>query len=146
MPITPQQYEEMRARIERTRGSSPAPPSAPAARTPRRLRQQTGPLMNKLEAEFFGRIRFLYPNFPPVRPHAKTFRLCNGVRYTPDFTASCWPRAGDSSTETAWEVKGPKSWDDAIVKIKMAAHEFPEICWRFAWKEGGIWQEQIILP
>lgn len=119
--------------------------SAPPARLLGRLRQNPKPVLNKLETEYFNLIKDKFPNFPPVRPQAKTFRLCNGVRYTPDLSCSYWPVEAGPSTETCWEIKGPKSWDDAIVKIKMAAHEFPEICWRFVWKESGEWREQIVL-
>jgi hypothetical protein len=118
----------------------------PAAHEPRRIRQDTKPLLNKLETEFLNRVKDLYPNYPPVRAQSKTFRLCNGVRFTPDLSCSIWPVDGGPARETCWEIKGPKSWDDAIVKAKMAAHEFPEICWRFVWKEKGKWLEQILLP
>ena len=107
--------------------------------------------MNRLETEFYERIRSQYPNFPPVRCHAKTYLLANGVRYTPDFSASSWPDIREDQTagparETCWEVKGPHSWDDALVKIKVAAHEFPEIHWLFVWKKDGRWCEQTVLP
>lgn len=113
-----------------------------------RIRQDSKPLLNKLETEFLARVKDLYPNYPPVRAQAKTFRLCNGVRFTPDLSCSIWPVEGGPSRETCWEIKGPKSWDDAIVKVKMAAHEFPEICWRFVWKDkiSKEWCEQIVLP
>lgn len=112
----------------------------------KRIRQDSKPLMNNLETEYFNRLKDLYPNYPPIRAQAKTFRLCNGVRFTPDLSCSIWPVCGDAARETCWEIKGPHSWDDAIVKVKMAAHEFPEICWHFCWKENGEWKEQILLP
>jgi hypothetical protein len=122
-------------------------PSNEAPRSPRRIRQDSKPLLNKLETEFLARVKDLYPNYPPVRAQAKTFRLCNGVRFTPDLSCSLWPVDNGPSRETCWEIKGPKAWDDSIVKIKMAAHEFPEICWRFVWKDKATkeWCEQIIL-
>jgi hypothetical protein len=117
------------------------------ARPFQRIRQSTKPLLNKLETEYFNRIKDLYPNYPPVRAQAKTFRLCNGVRFTPDLSCSIWPVDGGAARETCWEIKGVQMWDDAVVKAKMAAHEFPEICWRFVWKnKDGKWCEQILLP
>jgi len=119
-------------------GSNPAHPT--------RIRQSHKPLMNGLENEWFARIKDRYPNYPPVRPQAKTFRLCNGVRFTPDFSCSIWPVEGSAARETCWEVKGPHAWEDSLIKLKMAAHEYPEICWHLAWKKEGKWCEQILLP
>lgn len=150
----------LRARIEQALGAvtplaaggqvATGKTSAPLdpARPSRRIRQDTKPLLNKLETKFLNRIKDLYPNYPPIRAQAKTFRLCNGVRFTPDLSCSIWPVENGAARETCWEIKGPKSWDDAIVKVKMAAHEFPEICWRFVWKDKTTkeWCEQILLP
>ena len=144
-----------RAEAERqlgTRGSEPHPPcTGGTAASPPRLRQDHGPKMNKLESEWFAVIKGQYPNYPPVRSHAKTYVLANGVRYTPDFSASCWPDVDGEVTlgparETCWEVKGPHSWDDALVKIKVAAHEWPEVHWIFVWKINGRWCQQHVLP
>jgi len=113
----------------------------------KRVRQSSKPLMNKLETEFYERIRNLYPNFPPVRCQAKTYRIANGLRYTPDFTASPWPANCGPARETAWEVKGPWATEDSIVKLKAAAATFPEVCWLLVWKDStGQWNEQRILP
>lgn len=120
---------------------------------PSRLRQNHAPKMNKTEIRWFNQIKGKFPNFPPVRSHGKTFLLANGVRYTPDFSASCWPFLDDvtgdtagGARETCWEVKGPRAWDDALVKIKFAAHEWPEIHWIFCWEQDGKWQQQTVLP
>jgi len=114
---------------------------------PKRLRQTNKPLMNKLEAEFYGRIKDAYPNYPPIRIQAKTYRLANGLRYTPDFTASSWPGDGGPAQETAWEVKGPWIDGDSFPKLKMAASVWPEVRWLLVWKDStGQWNEQRILP
>jgi len=109
-----------------------------------RVRQsRKGP--NKLEREWFELLRerpFFYYT-PTLRLHAKTYLLANGVRYTPDVTVSFWPIYGK---ETAWEVKGPWATDDALVKLKVAAREWPEVVWILVWKEDGCWKEQVILP
>lgn len=101
--------------------------------------------MNKLEAEYFAILNTQFPNYPRPRAQAKRYKLGNGVNFTPDFTSSSWPDEGGSK-ETAWEVKGKHSWDDAIVKIKMAATVWPEINWWFCWKDDGHWKEQRVLP
>jgi len=106
----------------------------------KRIRQKSGPKMNKLESEFWEVLRN-DSTVCDVRPHAKTYVLGNGVRYTPDFTGRV------SQVETAWEVKGKHSWDDALVKIKMAPTIFPEIRWFMVWKDSeGQWQKQKVLP
>lgn len=110
-----------------------------------RIRQSNKPLMNKLEEEFYGRIRNLYPNYPPVRPQGKTYRLANGVRLTPDFSCSTWP-SETGMRETCWEVKGPRAWEDSLIKLKMAATAWPEVRWLLVWKQDGAWMEQEILP
>ena len=108
-----------------------------AERTAKRLRQSTKPVMNKLEQEWFQELQRRHPTLP-IHCQAIRFKLCNGVSYTPDMFAF---RYG-----WAWEVKGKHTWDDAIVKLKMAARIWPEITWTLAWKENGQWQTQQILP
>lgn len=107
----------------------------------KRVRQSSKPKLNRLESEFYERIKRELPGLE-IRNHSLTFKLANGVNYTPDFTCASHPPA----KMTAWEVKGKHSWDDAIVKIKVAAHEWPEVRWILAWKQDGKWQEQVILP
>lgn len=106
-----------------------------------RIRQSTQPKLNKTEQRG---ISFLRAKFPEInfRIHAKTYQLANGVKYTPEATAIV------NGVETAWEVKGPKIWDDATVKIKVAANQFPEIEWYMIWEEKsrGSWLTQRILP
>lgn len=117
-----------------------------------RLRQSAKPLMNKLESEFYETIRAAFPNYPPVRIQAKRYRLGNGIWYKPDFTAAAWPAEEPDplghSRETAWEVKGPKSFRGGFENLKVAASLYPEVRWLLVWKdkESGEWKEQHILP
>lgn len=116
---------------------------------PMRVRQSDKPLMNKIESEYFSILNVQHLTFQRPRPQAKRYQLANGVTYTPDITASSWPddEGVEAAVETAWEVKGVHSWDDAMVKIKVAAHEWPEIRWFLVWKDpAGRWQKQRILP
>jgi hypothetical protein len=115
------------------------------ARPATRLRQSSKPLMNKLETEFYGKLDKAYP----IRIQAVTFKLANGLRYTPDFFCaedySC-ASGISASFPTAWEVKGAWVDGDSFPKLKMAASVFPEIRWLLVWKKDGVWQEQEIKP
>jgi hypothetical protein len=115
-------------------------PQEPSAK---RLRQDSKPLMNKLETEYLGYLKTLHP-LARIRSQAKTYRLANGLRYTPDFTALIFD--GEQIIETAWETKGKWVDGDSFPKLKMAAAVWPEIKFILAWKQDGKWQEQIILP
>jgi hypothetical protein len=110
--------------------------SAPAKK---RLRQNSEPKLNATEKEFE---RVLADRFSDCfrTTQAVTFRLGNGVRYTPDFVLFS-PIGG---TVDAYEVKGYMR-DDAAVKLKVAAALYPFIVWRLVWKEDGRWQEQVVL-
>lgn len=105
----------------------------------KRLRQSAKPLLNKLETEYHlwlsGRIRCEL-----IKSQSVTLKLANGVKYTPDFFAFHGGRA------EAFEVKGSHSWDDAIVKLKVAAHEWPEIQFILVYKRDGQWIEERVLP
>jgi hypothetical protein len=101
------------------------------------MRQSSKPLMNKLEMQFERYITALYPNYD-IHAQAITFRLANGLRYTPDFV-SFYP-------SIAWEVKGKWVDGDSFPKLKMAAALYPEVVWNLVWLKDGIWQEQKILP
>ena len=105
----------------------------------KRIRQQSKPLMNKLEQEAFFKINSEHPDWT-IRHHCLTFTLANGVRYTPDICG-----IDPNGRVHCWEVKGPKIWDDAVVKIKVAASHWNEISWTLIWKEGGRWSGQPIL-
>lgn len=125
-----------------------------APKSGKRLKQSLVTL-NKLESEFYETIRYRFPIYPKVRSHAITYLLAPGLRYTPDFTCASWPDwnfEGESllyhngpDKPIAWEVKGGRSWDDAIVKIKMAPTIFPEINWWFVDKHNGQWRWQRML-
>jgi hypothetical protein len=104
----------------------------------KRIRQNTKPLMNKLETEYFEHLQVCRSEYTILHIQAVTFKLANGVRYTPDFFIVNPPMA--------FEVKGKWVDGDSFPKLKMAASVYPEISWRLAWKKDGVWQEQIVLP
>lgn len=109
----------------------------------RRLRQDPKPLMNKLETEYFNYLNARLCHEPTLRPQARRYKLANGAWYKPDITACV------NGRETAWECKGPKqmkSMARAMLTIKVAAHNWPEVRWMLVWKEQGRWMEQEVLP
>lgn len=109
--------------------------------TKKRVRQSTKPLLNKLETEYFERLKLLWPN-DTIRPQAKRYMLANGLWYKPDFTAVLCTGSG----ETAWEVKGPHSFRGGFENLKMAAFQWREVQFILAWKQDGKWVSQEILP
>lgn len=109
--------------------------------TPRRLRQSSKPLMNKLETQFHNRLMYLYPG-NDFHPQAKRFKLGNGIWFKPDFTAS----GKNFSQEVAWEVKGPHAFRGGFENLKVAAGLWPEVKWILVWKDGGEWRQQTVLP
>lgn len=115
------------------------------AASPKRIRQSSKPLLNKLETEWFAVLNAQFPNFPRPRAQAKRYRLGNGIWYKPDFSASSWPGDGPAK-ETCWEVKGPHAFRGGLENLKVAAGLYPEIRWILVWKEKGRWQQQNVLP
>lgn len=105
----------------------------------KRVRQDSKGGLNKLETEAKRYIEALHPGVL-IRGQSKTFLLANGCRYTPDLCGIV------NGREICWEVKGPKSWDDSIVKLKFAPQAFPEVQWWLVWKDSGEWRFQEILP
>ena len=85
-----------------------------------RLRQLQDDGLNKLERRFLAHLKTLYDP-SSIKPHGITLRLANGVRYTPDFLVE--PMGPMTSVPMLFEVKGRMAWDDAIVKIKVAASQ-----------------------
>lgn len=108
------------------------------------LRQSTA-TPTKAEQEWTRILRQQYPD-AWVTEQAITFRLANGLRYTPDNVVF----GGFTHRFSAYEVKGKRRkdsrWftDDSKVKIKVAARVFPWVRWAVVWKENGQWQEQVV--
>lgn len=97
---------------------------------------------SKLHAEF-GRILKAREPSAQVYEEAITLKLCNGVRYTPDWITISdlvWP-----SIIKAYEVKGYMR-DDARKSLLFAAKTFPSIQFILAYKRSGLWVEQEIRP
>jgi len=107
--------------------------------SPKRIRQSGRPVLNKLESEFLAYQQARYPGVI-FRCQAITFKLANGLRFTPDIV--------NLEDGIAWEVKGPHAFDGALDKLKMAAAVYKEFSWLLAWKykPTGVWTVQQVLP
>lgn len=97
-------------------------------------------MLNKIETEFREILRRENQNGWLVE-QSITFKLANGVRYTPDFVTY----SAFTGEFNGYEVKGFMR-DDAGVKLKMAAKEYPWFRWILVWKQKGNWKRQVILP
>ncbi len=113
-----------------------------------RLRQRESPL-NKTEQAFLAWLGLKCPLGTHIA-QGITLKLANGVRYTPDFfTISRDIPIG--CRMTAWEVKGHMR-DDAAVKLKVAAKEYPWIMFNLVTMDRKHmqptypWHIQPILP
>lgn len=94
--------------------------------------------LNKTEAEFLVKLRA--DKWPWIGVQAVKLRLAsNKCTYTPDFITV------DDGVIVAWEVKG--FWrDDARVKIKVAAKEYPFIRFVAVTKTKSGWKEEDFSP
>ncbi len=113
-------------------------PQIQATVNKKRIRQQTGDGLNKLERDFESHLLLTHAR-DEVRPHGITLKLANGVRYTPDFFV-CFPHP------CAYEVKGRHAWDDAIVKLKVAASNNRWLKFYLCSRVDGIWRIDDVQP
>lgn len=109
------------------------------SKSPKRIRQSSKPLLNKLETRYLAYLESVLPN-ALIRAQAKRYMLGNGIWYKPDFTAVI------DDKEYAWEVKGPHAFRGGFENLKVAAHQYPEIIWTLAWYENDSWFAQRINP
>lgn len=102
-------------------------------RTPRRYGE-----MNKWESQYADHLEAdrLSGRIHSWRYEKIGLRLAKGCTYNPDFLV-----IRDDGTVEFHEVKG--FWeDDALVKIKVAAEQFPEFAFRAFHKQSGQWVER----
>jgi len=120
----------------------------------RRIQQHSKSKLTQLEQQALEWLKRGYQTDYYLRPHAIRFELANGCLYTPDIIGQPTPYLPEPTQYTterkmrAWEVKGKQAWDDSIVKLKVAAREWPSIRFTLIWREGkhGPWLEQEVLP
>lgn len=120
----------------------------------KRLRQDSGPVMNKLETRFYE--TRLVPDYVDrceiVLIQAVRLELARGIWYKPDFFLPA--TQGDSSCldegrrAIAYEVKGPKVFRGGFENLKVAARVHPWVKFYLVWenKETGNWDRQEVLP
>lgn len=126
MPLPSRVSESVRRLNPQLFGPAPstaiiwAAPVVGVAKEAPRIRQARTPKLNKTEADFLDHLRAKYPR-ATVLPHGMTLLIANGCRYTPDFYLEF---EGGDGRPALYEVKGKKAWDDAIVKLKVAAARF----------------------
>jgi hypothetical protein len=125
--------------IQQSSNARPARPS--------RIRQHVKPKLNQTERDALEWLKRDYQMAYDLRPHAIRLELANGCLYTPDIIGSPTAHNPDPYIR-AWEVKGKHAWDDSIVKLKVAAREWPSIRFTLLWRERkhGPWLEQEVLP
>lgn len=95
--------------------------------------------LNKLESAWHAVLKSRA--YAQVVPHGITLRIGDDCRYTPDFLVV--DDAGDHPMITVYETKGFMR-DDALVKIKTAAHQFPWITFVLVTRKAGVWHEKVI--
>lgn len=94
--------------------------------------------MNKTERRYLEEIILPCERLGGVRWwgfEALTFKIGEGVRYTPDFVV-----LNADGTLYAVEVKGGYVRDDATVKFKVAAGLYPWISWDMLQYAQGLWR------
>lgn len=104
---------------------------------PKRIRQSSKPLMNKLESEF----KEYYENYSghTLIPQALRFRLGNGIWFKVDFVAF------SQNGNWAFEIKGPHAFRGGFENLKVAASLYPQFVWMLWWKDGNQWKHQTVL-
>jgi hypothetical protein len=107
----------------------------------KRIRQDTKPLLNKLETEWFS---ILQDSgwLEHLKPQAKRYKLGNGIWYKPDFVG----KDTRDGRETAYEVKGPHAFRGGFENLKVAAAIYLDVKWILVWKEKDGWHQQKVEP
>jgi len=104
-----------------------------------RIRQDSKPLMNKLEREWFNNLGAL-ASTKNLRAQAIRVKLANGLWFKVDLTCEIDGRM------TCFEVKGTFAFRGGFENVKSAATLFQEWDWFLVWKKDGVWKSQKILP
>lgn len=94
--------------------------------------------LNKLETRYLEWLRAQGDHWIGIQ--CITLKLAHDCRYTPDF----W--GFDLTGLRAIDVKGPHTWEDSLIKLRVAARMFPWIRFLLAKQEGAIWRHQEVKP
>jgi len=94
--------------------------------------------LNKTERAYLAELRRL--NYPHIGIQSITLKLGDDCRFTPDFNY-----LNASGEMVMVDVKGFQR-DDALVKIKTAARQFPMFRFVIVKRVNGLWEETVIKP
>ena len=147
MRLKPSEVFDLPAHIKRLNphlgmGSATPPEQPKQSQQPKRIRQSSRPELNKLETEFFLRLKLSNPD-ASILSQKLRFRLGNGIWYKPDFVVFA---ALPVDKPKCYEVKGPFAHRGGFENLKVAAGLFPEFDWFLVWRDGFQWEEQDVLP
>lgn len=113
--------------------------------------RQSGRRPNKTEIRF--ELDYLKPwllarDILSYEYEAITLKIANGCRFTPDWYVVDWIEPDGFAKVIFYEIKARNMiWDDAIVKLKVAASKYPQFeFWLCAWEAKTGWQIQGVLP
>ncbi len=106
--------------------------------TPKRIRQDPKPILNKLETEALTWLYSRYDGGAFYR-QAIRWRLGNGIWYKPDINLF------HTGVLRCFEVKGPHAFRGGFENLKVAAGLYPEVQFWLIWKANGQWCEQAVL-
>ncbi len=124
--------------LNRHGNGSAVSPAAPSLETNIELRPTTDEAkLNKLETAWLEVLRnrgYMWIGIQNI-----TLKLGDDCRYIPDFWAL------DGGKLLAFETKGFME-DDALVKIKTAARQFPWLIIVLVKRERGVWSEVEVRP
>lgn len=100
-------------------------------------RKQQGRGESKLELDFYTHL-----DSKPVYYWRKPIMIRVGPAMTFEPDAMVWD---DMSNETfIIDTKGPHSWEDSRIKIKIAAEKFPMWRWLIVTRPEGIWKAKEV--
>ncbi|RYG55747.1 hypothetical protein EON80_30235 [bacterium] len=95
--------------------------------------------LNKLETAWLQQLKRRSPDWLGIQPLGLKL-AADRCRYHPDFVTL------ENGRLTAWEVKGPQFWDDAKVKLKVAARAYPFIRFVLVTRDKSGWTESEVKP
>jgi hypothetical protein len=135
MRLTEDEYNALISRRKPALAESPE--SGGARRAIRQSRREPNKTERRFEQEYLKPM-LMSGQIDRCGEHESIrLKIANGLTYTPD-----WPTWKDGRLQF-WEIKGARLWDDAIVKLKIAARAYPDIDFCVCQWKGGIW---IIQP
>jgi hypothetical protein len=97
--------------------------------------------MNKTETEFFHMLGLR--GYAKVGYEAITLEIGTGSRYTPDFFCVF---NGPAQLIILYEVKNNFIREASLVRLKVAARQYPCFVFILAQKKKGVWSEKTIQP